>query len=135
MLKTKSEKKINTEKQWLFFYEIMVERAEIEGVHVSEISGKRLYGEINSTWFHHILPKSKYPELRYCRENIIMLTSEEHNEVENGKEYEKVEKRKADIQERYHELVEETEFYVKNLLNPIYEHAVKNTTMFSKNQH
>lgn len=132
MSKTKSQKKINSEKQWLFFYNIMTERATIDDIHVSELSGKKLYGEINSTWFHHILPKSKYPELRYCRENIIMLTFDEHNAVENGTIYEEVERRKADIQKRYDELVEETEFYVENLLNPLYEHAIKKTTFFKE---
>ena len=126
---TKSQKKINSEKQMLFFYFILQTRG-----NESEVSGDKLYGDINSTWFHHILPKSKYPELRYCVDNIIILTSDEHNAVENGKEYDEVERRKADIQKRYDELVEDTEYYVENLLNPSYEHAVKNTVMFNKNQ-
>ena len=128
-MKTKSQKQINVEKQWLLFYLILATRGK-----ESEISGKNLYGSINSTWFHHILPKSKYPELRYCVENIIILTSEEHNEVENGKEYPEIEKRKADIQKRYDELVEETEKNIKEFINPMYEHALK-TSFFKQNQH
>lgn len=127
MSKTKSLKKINSEKQWLFFYLILQTRDK-----VSEVSGKKLYGEINSTWFHHILPKSKYPELRYCIDNIIILTTDEHNAVEHGKEFEEIEKRKADIQKRYEELVEETKDYIENYLNPIYEHTIKNTDFYKK---
>ena len=123
--KTKSQKKINSEKQWLFFYFILTQRG-----NESELSSIKLNGEINSTWFHHILPKSKYPELRYCIDNIIVITGDEHNAIENGKCYEEVERRKKDIQLRYDELVEETKFYIENLLNPSYEHAVKNTVFF-----
>lgn len=129
-MKEKSVKKINSEKQWLFFYYVMTERASLDGSRVSEVSGKKLYGEINSTWFHHILPKSTYPELRYCMANIIMLTSDEHNEVENGKYFKEVEDRKIELQKDYDYYVEETKFYVENLLNPMYEHAVKNTVFF-----
>ena len=129
-MKEKSIKKINSEKQWLFFYNILNDRGR-----ESEISGKKLYGEINSTWFHHILPKSKYPELRYCEENIIVLTSDEHYEVENGKYYKEVEDRKTKLQKDFDEYVEDTKFYVENLLNPMYEHAVKNSVFFKQNQH
>lgn len=122
---SKSQKKINAEKQWAFFYLILQLRGK-----VSEVSDKKLYGEINSTWFHHILPKSKYPELRYCADNIIILTSDEHNAVENGTYFEEVEKRKIDIQTRYDQLVEETEDYVENYLNPMYEHMIKNKYLF-----
>lgn len=127
---SKSQKKINVEKQWLFFYLILQTRGK-----ESEITHKPLYGEISSTWFHHILPKSKYPELRYCVENIIILTPDEHNSVENGTHYDEVAKRKIDLQERYEELVEETKDYVENYLDPIYEHTVKNTLFFKQNQH
>lgn len=50
--------------------------------HVSEISGTYLGKEALSVYFHHILPKSKYPELRNLDENIILLTADEHANVE-----------------------------------------------------
>lgn len=125
----KSQKKINSEKQWLFFYIVLGSRGK-----ESEISYKPLYGELNSCWFHHILPKSKYPELRYCSDNIIVLTPEEHNAVENGKIYDEVENRKEQLLENYDEKVEETDRYIKEYLNPFYEHA-KSTNFFKQNQH
>jgi len=127
----KSQKKINSEKQWLFFYFILQSKGK-----ESEVAPyKPLYGELNSCWFHHILPKSKYPELRYCPDNIIILTPEEHNAVENGKIYEEVENRKDELLRTYDEKVEETDKYIKEYLNPMYEHAIKNTTFFKQNQH
>lgn len=52
--------------------------------HVSEISGKKIYGEPKSIYFHHILPKSIYPLAALDEENIIILTFEEHQKVENN---------------------------------------------------
>lgn len=126
---SKSQKQINVEKQWLFFYTILCNRGKS-----SELSGKDLYGDINSLWFHHILPKSKYPDLRYCAENIIMLTPDEHNAVENGKVFEEIEKRKKDIQMRYDELVERTKEDLKDFIEPMYKHALT-TNFFKQNQH
>ena len=54
-----------------------------ERIHESEVSGTYLGKEALSTFFHHILPKNKYPELAYEKSNIILLTLEEHTNVEN----------------------------------------------------
>lgn len=61
-----------------FFMDIWKERP-----HYSEVSGEYLGKEPFSTYFHHILPKVKYPELAYEKSNIILLTLEEHTNVEN----------------------------------------------------
>lgn len=50
--------------------------------HFSELSGASLGREPFSTFFHHILPKSKHPEAALDPENIILLTPEEHDNVE-----------------------------------------------------
>lgn len=65
-------------KQWEFFREIWAERP-----HISEVSGTPIYGEPLSTYFHHILPKSKFKEWKFVKKNIIILTFEEHQKVEN----------------------------------------------------
>jgi hypothetical protein len=51
--------------------------------HKSEVSGTYLGKEPMSTYFHHILAKEKYPEACLDEENIILLTLEEHSNVEN----------------------------------------------------
>ncbi len=50
--------------------------------HYSEVSGDYLGSEPLSVFFHHILPKEKFPEAEYDEDNIILLTFDEHNNVE-----------------------------------------------------
>ena len=50
--------------------------------HYSMVSGKYLGSEPLSVFFHHILPKEKYPQAEFDEENIILLTWEEHDQVE-----------------------------------------------------
>lgn len=70
----------------VFFKQIWNERK-----HESELSGTYLGAEAMSTFFHHILPKEKYPEMGYCKDNIILLTLLEHSNVENDMyKYEKI---------------------------------------------
>ena len=117
----KSEKKINNEKQQLLFYLILNQRGK-----VSEISGDKLRGEINSLWFHHILPKSSYPKLRYLPENIIVVTAQEHFNIEQGKLiYEEVEKRKEDLLLNCEHYISEAELYLNTYLNPLYDYTRK----------
>lgn len=52
-------------------------------IHVSEVSEKKLSREPLHTYFHHILSKEKYPEAAFDEENIILLTLDEHTNVEN----------------------------------------------------
>lgn len=65
-------------KDHLLFKQIWRERS-----HKSEVSGTYLGKEAYSTYFHHILPKSKYPEIKMDKENIILLTTDEHANVES----------------------------------------------------
>lgn len=50
--------------------------------HYSEVSGVYLGSEPLSIYFHHILPKEKYPDAVYDEDNIILLTFDEHSNVE-----------------------------------------------------
>lgn len=50
--------------------------------HFSEVSGKCLGKQPLTVFFHHILPKEKYPQAALDEENIILLTLEEHDQVE-----------------------------------------------------
>jgi hypothetical protein len=82
--------------QW-FFLEIWKKRK-----HYSEVSGDYLGSEALSTYFHHILPKGKYPEAMLDEENIILLTWEEHDQVEMDPiRYEEVNKRREQLKQKY----------------------------------
>ena len=71
-------------------------------IHFSEVSGKKLGDEPLSVFFHHILPKEKYPEAAYDEENIILLTLEEHDNVERDMyKYEEVNKRRDLLKLKY----------------------------------
>jgi hypothetical protein len=70
--------------------------------HRSEISGVYLGKEAMSTYFHHILPKEKYPEACLDEENIILLTLEEHSNVENDiYKYEEINERRNQLKLKY----------------------------------
>jgi hypothetical protein len=80
-----------------FFLQIWKKRP-----HKSEISGEYLGSEALSTYFHHILPKSKYPKASLDEENIILLTWEEHDQVEmDSTRYEEVNKRREQLKQKY----------------------------------
>src|SRR6478735_4908939 len=73
-----------------------------ERPHKSEISGEKILGEILSTYFHHILPKNKYPQAEYDKENVIILTFEEHQKAEQDMYfYEEINKRRIKLKEKY----------------------------------
>jgi len=81
----------------VFFKQIWKERK-----HYSELSGTYLGDEAMSTFFHHILPKEKYPELAYEESNIILLTLDEHTNVENDiYKYEEINKRRESLKLKY----------------------------------
>lgn len=122
-----TDKKLNNEKQWMLFYVLLNERGNF-----SEISNVELKGELNSLWFHHILPKSKFPLLRFCPDNIIIVTADEHALIESGHNFVEVESRKDSIRENYEELVKQSKYYLDTFLNPIYDHSKKHTTFFKK---
>ena len=87
VIRTKTETMRN------FFMEIWNERK-----HYSEVSGEYLGSEALSTFFHHILPKSKYPDVAYDKSNIILLTLDEHTNVENDiYRYEEVNRRRIEL--------------------------------------
>ena len=70
--------------------------------HRSEVSDLYLGEEPLTVFFHHILPKSKYPEACLDEENIILLTWEEHDQVEMDiYRYEEVNKRREKLKQKY----------------------------------
>jgi len=80
-----------------FFLQIWKKR-----LHLSEVSGLPLIGEPLSVYFHHILPKEKYPEAGLDEENIILLTLDEHTNVESDMyRYEEVNNRREYLKQKY----------------------------------
>ena len=70
--------------------------------HYSEISGRWLGKEPLSTFFHHILPKSSYPNAMFDTENIILLTTNEHGQVEITPQcFEEINKRREKLKLKY----------------------------------
>ena len=70
--------------------------------HKSEVSGEYLGSEPMSTYFHHILPKEKYPEACLDEDNIVILSLLEHSNVENDMyRYEEVNKRRDSLKNKY----------------------------------
>ena len=80
-----------------FFLQIWKKRA-----HKSEVSGESLGSEPLHIFFHHILPKEKYPEAKLDEENIILLTLWEHSDVEADiYKFEEVNKRREQLKQKY----------------------------------
>jgi hypothetical protein len=68
----------------------------------SEVSDEKIYGEPSSAHFHHILPKNKYPQADLDPENIIIMTMDEHNNVENDMfKYDEVNRRRELLLKKY----------------------------------
>ena len=84
-------------KDHLFFKEIWKKRP-----HRSEISGTYLGKEASSAFFHHILPKNKYPKIRMDEKNIILLTLDEHADVESDMyKYDIINQRRTKLLKKY----------------------------------
>lgn len=61
-----------------FFLSVWIKRP-----HKSELDSTYLGNTHLSIYFHHILPKKKFPQAKYDPENIILLTLDQHSNVES----------------------------------------------------
>ena len=68
------EREYKDNKMWELFLEIWKERP-----HKSEVSGKWLGNEPLSYMFDHLLEKETYPNIKYEKWNIALVTLEEHD--------------------------------------------------------
>lgn len=75
----REEKKKMTQVMFSFFMDIWKERK-----HNCESCGKWLGKEPLSTFFDHLLEKSKYPLLRFEEKNIFLCCFECHSKKTNG---------------------------------------------------
>ena len=78
------------------FREIFDERE-----HVSFLSGRPLYANVDvSIWlcyFAHVLSRKMYPKFIIKKENIVLLTPEEHSLLDQG-----TEQKRKEYAEKYH---------------------------------
>ena len=90
-------KKEQTRARYELFLEIWSERGA-----KSEVSNTKLRGEPSSAYFHHIIPKGKYPPGDLDPNNIIIMTMDEHANVEsNIYRYDEVNKRRELLNIKY----------------------------------
>lgn len=72
--------------------------------HYSMVSGKYLGKEPLTVFFHHILPKEKYPQAAFDKDNIVLLTFDEHTTVENDMyKYEKINELRKQLLDKYNQ--------------------------------
>lgn len=96
-LRPYSDKMEKVRRRYAVFAQIWKKRP-----HKSEVSGEKLYGEMSSAWFHHIIPKRNYPLGDLDEENIILLTMDEHADVESDMyKFEEVNKRREQLLIKY----------------------------------
>jgi len=80
-----------------FFLQIWSKRK-----HYSQVSGDYLGKKPLLVFFHHILSKEKYPHVKLDEENIILLTLDEHINIENDMyKYEEVNKIREYLKKKY----------------------------------
>ena len=94
---SREKRREDTDEMRKFFLEVWKKRQ-----HYSEVSGEWLGKEPLSIYFHHILPKIKYPDAKFDEDNVILLTFDEHQNVESNKfRYEEINIRRERLQEKY----------------------------------
>lgn len=59
-----------------------------ERSHVSFVSGKPIKN-FSPAHFAHVLPKGKWPRMKYSKENIVLLTYEEHYLYDFGTQHQR----------------------------------------------
>lgn len=94
---SREKRREDTDEMRKFFLTIWSKRP-----HYSEVSGEWLGKEPLSIYFHHILPKNKYPEAKLDEDNIALTTFDEHQNVENNKfRYVEINDRRDRLEEKY----------------------------------
>lgn len=67
------ENKAEKEKMWALFEEVFKERGPY-----SQIDGTYLGNEVRSYMVDHLIEKSAHPELKYEKENLFLVTFDQH---------------------------------------------------------
>lgn len=78
----KMENQIAIDRMWALFEEVFNERGPY-----SQIDGTYLGKELRSWMVDHLLEKSQYPHLKYEKDNLFLVTFEQHQKKTNGFPY------------------------------------------------
>lgn len=70
----------DTASMWSFFLTLWYELKPEERVCYE--TGRQLLGVPLTIYFHHVLPKETYPQYKYCKWNIVLLTWMQHDQAE-----------------------------------------------------
>jgi hypothetical protein len=73
------QNKAETAKMWALFEEVFRERGPY-----SEIDGTYLGSELKSWMVDHLIEKSIHPELKYEKENLFLVTFDQHQRKSQG---------------------------------------------------
>lgn len=68
-----------------------------ERPHIDFETEEPIYGEPLTLYFHHVLPKSEYPEFRYCKWNIVLVSWDTHAQAEAHCKLPKIEEYKKQL--------------------------------------
>lgn len=73
------EQKLTAETDRLFYAQIWEDRE-----HIDYETGRPIYGELLTLYFHHVLPKAirRYKKYRHCSWNIVLLSWATHTQAE-----------------------------------------------------
>ena len=83
--------------------------------HYSEVSNTYLGKEPLTIYFHHILPKEKYPQAAFDEKNIVLLTFDEHTSVERDMyKYEKINELRKQLLDKYNQWKTNSSTLVRN---------------------
>lgn len=78
-----------------------------ERLHVSEVSGRPLGDVLKPVFFSHILTKAAYPRFRLNKDNVELVTPDEHNEWETGdrsdSKWKRVKEKAQMLKEKYYQ--------------------------------
>jgi len=75
----KKEQQEQREKDWEFYREIWNERE-----HKCQVTGEWLGNELKSIFVEHLLEKSVFPQFRYEKRNIALVSGDIHMRKTNG---------------------------------------------------
>lgn len=93
--------------------------------------GRKAYGDPVSTWFDHLLEKSKYPEIKYLEDNIYVVCPDHHSLKTNGFPLDPHREAIKEFETKYFDnkefYIEKARIFEEEILNNLLEKYVETT--------